>query len=95
MEVSGEPHAPATLALREGTPVFTEDEAGWAPEAVYALRGREKFGWSSNLCSVDGWLLFAVVSVRPVSITLNFPVRDFRLPRGLKEIFVLLGCYTC
>jgi len=80
MEVSGELHAPATLVLREGTPVFSEYEAGWAPEAVCMLRGREKSGWSSTLCSADGWLLFAVVSVRPVGPTLNFPVRDFRLP---------------
>ena len=80
MDVSGELHAPAILIHREGTSVFTEYKAGWAPRAVYTLRGTEKFGWSSTLYSADGWLPFAAVSVRPVGPTFTFPARDFRLP---------------
>jgi hypothetical protein len=57
MEVSGQLHTPATLALGEGTPVLTEQEAGWAPEGVYTLWGRETFGLSSILCSADGYHL--------------------------------------
>jgi len=94
MDVSGELHAPAILIHREGTSVFTEYKAGWAPRAVYTLRGTEKFGWSSTLYSADGWHhspQFRYYLSVPPSPFLRV-ISGFR--RGLTEIFVLLGCYA-
>jgi hypothetical protein len=42
MEVSGQLHGPAALSPRKETLVSIEQEAGWAPEPVWALWWREK-----------------------------------------------------
>ena len=41
MEVSGYVQAPAALR-REGWPVHTEQQAGWAPVQVWAVSGKGK-----------------------------------------------------
>jgi hypothetical protein len=40
--VSGQLHAPATLPPGEAPPAPTGEQAGWAPELVWTLWGREK-----------------------------------------------------
>jgi hypothetical protein len=41
MEVSSQLHAPATLPTTEDPTVPIEKEAGWAPELVWRLWGRD------------------------------------------------------
>jgi len=42
MEVSGQPHVPAALHPRKGTPASLEQEGGWTPGMVWAFRSIEK-----------------------------------------------------
>ena len=43
MDVSGQPYSPTALHPGEEPPVPVEQEAGWFPESVWTIVGRERF----------------------------------------------------
>jgi hypothetical protein len=55
MELSDQFHAPAALPPGKYPPVPIGQEAGWAPDPVWRMQGREKSCSAGNRTKALGW----------------------------------------